>query len=677
MGLFDRKKLYTAFFNELKKQTQPYAYFLMEEENEARGVQYKSSPLVCMIGSFFTEYIVENYEWMDEEYLVFIYKNGEPAKGAVAQLFSKTDKLKPDLIYCDEDFITVPERRRHTPWMKPDWSPDTLLSLNYIGSLFAVKKSEAEQIRLLTGEECAGDDVRMYDFLLKYTEKINKITHVSKILFHRFGKEEQITQMITDEYLSEKYKAVRENAFLRRGFQKERRDRVSIIIPSKDHARILLQCLESIKNKSKFNNLDTEASAEKTLEIIIVDNGSCEEEKNKITDYIKKNPAMQIFYLYEPAPFNYSAMCNQGAREANGEYLLFMNDDVEVKDSDFIEKLLYYAAAPHTGAAGAKLYYPGSDLIQHTGVTNLDCGPSHKLAMHTDAAVYYFGRNRFNMDVLALTGACMMMSKEKYFKVGGFSDKMRVSYNDIDLCVSLYEQGFYNVIVNDCVLYHHESLSRGADQADQAKYERLAKERELFYTKHPWLRNRCDPFYNRNLIQDTLDYRVNVQADYEKRDFRNPAAVMKRHLFIRTERKLKFNIERTGREQAFDKKAEDAYGFEGWALLQKGDNALYERYLCLIPKMQVSKRAAFINIKTKNSLQASVSPKYRTDVKDVFGNAENAELAGFCCRIPVSLIEEEQIYKVGMLFVSKISNRKYMTLGDYYATGRGYFTEEV
>ncbi|MFT3982525.1 MAG: glycosyltransferase [Lachnospiraceae bacterium] len=692
MGFFDRKKIRADYAAELQKQTDPYAYYIAKEQEETGGVRQESSPLVSCMGDSEESFIREAYSVIEfgngelelavqegeTPYLVFVNTNGELARDALNRLFFAAQvpdgSLDAELIYCDEDFITREGHVRHTPWMKPDWSPDTLLSFNYIGSLFAVKRSLAKQIEVLTLKEEPDEEVRLYDFLLKYTERANKITHVSEILFHQWGAQSgQIYRELVAKYESAGYTAVRKAAFARRGVGVPEWEAdaevplVSVIIPSKDHADILIRCLDSIQNRCKGVPEPDMPLPLSLLEIIIVDNGSRDEERNRINLYIKENPRLHIFYLYNAFAFNFSKMCNQGAKQAHGSYLLFLNDDIEVRDKDFIEKLLAYASAPHVGAVGAKLYYPDSDILQHAGVTDLNCGPSHKLATHSDSEIYYFGRNRFNYDVLAVTGACLMLSKEKYFKVGGFSDRMEVSYNDVDLCVKLYEQGYYNVVRNDCVLYHHESLSRGADRLDDGKYKRLSAERTLFYERHAWLIEESDPFYNKNLIPDTLDFGPDVQVEHEKRDYKNPV-IIKAKLSGKPDQRLHFHMEGFSLERAVGKGREDAYRFEGWAVLLKHDNAMYERRLCLREKTVYER---------KQCLELPVSPKYRTDVEQVFKDAKNAGLAGFVCRIPASVIGEGRTYSLGMLFISKLWGRKYVTIGEYYVSRDGLFREEI
>lgn len=703
MSLFERKRVKADYIAELQKQTDPYAYYITKEKEHAGGVRQESSPLVSCIENSSEAFMQEDFirvEFGNGEldlfelfgrknenkndcylkeasYFIFVNVNGELAGDALNRLILGTKApdgtIDSDLIYCDEDFMQKENRVRHTPWLKPDWSPDTLLSFNYIGSLFTVRRSIAEQIDVLSIQDEPDEEVRLYDFLLKYTEKANKITHVPEILFHCFRtQDEQIHQKLVTKYEGTSYATVRNAAFSRRGIQMPSWEEnaqtplVSVIIPSKDHAEILFRCLDSIQNRYKGKGAG-ELLPLSLLEIIIVDNGSRDEERSRITSYIKENPKLHISYLYNAFAFNFSKMCNQGAKQAQGSYLLFLNDDIEVIDKDFIEKLLAYASAPHIGAAGAKLYYPNSDILQHAGVTDLDCGPSHKLATYSDKEVYYFGRNRFTYNVLAVTGACLMLSKEKYFKVGGFSDRMEISYNDIDLCVKLYERGYYNVVRNDCVLYHHESLSRGADKLNDEKYARLASERALFYEQHAWLTEGLDPFYNKNLIPDTLEFKPNVQADYEKRNYENPI-IIKSKLTGKQNRRLHFHVEEFGLERAVGKGLEDVYRFEGWAVLLNSDNAMYERRLCLQEKTAYEK---------KRCMEAPVSPKYREDVELVFQKAKNAKLAGFVCRIPASAIEQDRAYSLGMLFISKLWGRKYVTIGEYYVSRDGLFREEI
>ena len=260
---------------------------------------------------------------------------------------------------------------------------------------------------------------------------------------------------------------------------------VSIIIPSKDHPQILMRCIDSILEFTSYRN----------FEFVVVDNGSSEGNKALISRYLEKVGGR---YVYEPAPFNFSQMCNIGAANAKGEYLLFLNDDVEMFQPQWLERMLGHAQQKHTGAVGAKLYYPQTTLIQHTGVSNPKTGPLHSFMGLDDQVPYYFGWNRVDNNCIGVTGACLMVSAEKFREVGRFDENLPVAYNDVKLCFALHRQGYYNVIRNDVVAYHHESLSRGSDHIDDPKLIRLSKELTGLYGAFPELKGK-DPYMNEHL----------------------------------------------------------------------------------------------------------------------------------------------------------------------------------
>ena len=161
----------------------------------------------------------------------------------------------------------------------------------------------------------------------------------------------------------------------------------------------------------------------------------------------------------------------------------------------------------HVGAVGVKLLYPNTNKIQHVGIINLDAGPSHILLNKRDDKMYYFGRNIYTYNYLAVTGACMLIRREIFNKIGQFDESLSIAYNDVDLCIRLYKSGFYNVVRNDVKVLHHESLSRGSDLLDKTKLKRLENERDYLYIKHPEFKN-YDPFYNINFSQKNLNISI-------------------------------------------------------------------------------------------------------------------------------------------------------------------------
>ena len=263
-----------------------------------------------------------------------------------------------------------------------------------------------------------------------------------------------------------------------------------------------------------------------------------------------------------------------------------------------------------------------------------------------------------------------MIRKEKYFNIGGFNVKMEISYNDVELCLKCLKKGWRNVVLNDTVMYHHESFMRGHDDKNDAKYQRLTAERELLYRSNEWLKKDGDPYYSRRLVSDTLDYFVNVMPDHERRSVRSAVREIKPkeiNIYNKKKRKpdkhLKWNIERTSLERGLGDRRTDYYYIEGWFIDDKRDNAQFERSLVLLEEEPVSadlkeasRRGGPVS-KAACGLEAELLPKYRKDVREVHKKAKRAELAGFVCKLPTAYIDKSKHYEV--LLVMKKKGHKY------------------
>jgi len=417
-----------------------------------------------------------------------------------------------DFIYSDEDKIDDDGTYRHTPHYKQDWSPDSLMTHNYTCHFSAYRSSIVREIGgLRVGFEGSQD----YDFVLRFTEKLDRsrICHIPKILYHwRVRAESTSGDVSAKPYIVEAARKSKEEALERRGLKADLEfvniinqwrvnyipssgSMVSIIIPSKDNYDYLKRCIDSITTKTEYRN----------YQIVVVDNGSSEDNKARYEELVKSVGGV---YIYEPCKFNFSYMCNLGAKNADGAYLLFLNDDIEIVNGNWLGRMLGHAEVPHAGAVGAKLLYPDSNKIQHCGVVNNCSGPVHAFIGMSDDPIYYFGRNILDYNWLAVTAACLIVSKEKFDEVGGFNETLAVAYNDVDLSFKLYEAGYYNVVRNDVVLIHHESISRGHDVMDEAKMKRLHEEQDYLYSMHPDLRFK-DPFYNEGLDPYGVDFALN------------------------------------------------------------------------------------------------------------------------------------------------------------------------
>lgn len=431
---------------------------------------------------------------------------------AINALYEMAKKLNEDkeydFIYSDEDKLSEDGKKRKDPFFKPDWSPDTFMSLMYTCHFSVFRKNLIDELGgLRVGFEGSQD----YDLVLRLMEKTDRIGHVPKILYHwRERKESTASSMTAKPYIVESTKKAKEEALQRRGlsghlewienvaqfrvvYEPMNNPKVSIVIPSKDNYNVLKQCLESMKTVTKYDN----------YEIILVDNGSNEENKQKYQELCEKYNA---HYEYRPMEFNFSAMCNIGASMASGDYLLFLNDDIEIRGEEWLSRMLGQAMVPHTGAVGARLIYPKDNLIQHCGVLNLPIGPGHAFHQIDDDINLYWGRNIVDYNFSIVTGACLMISKEKFNEVGGFEENLPVAYNDVELCFKLLEKGYYNVLRNDVRMIHHESVSRGYDEKSKEKHERQMREMAKLYEMHPKFKGGYDPCYNPNLVRDRGDF---------------------------------------------------------------------------------------------------------------------------------------------------------------------------
>ena len=400
----------------------------------------------------------------------------------VVEALNQNKKL--DMIYSDEDKIDF-KGNYMEPHFKPDYSPDTLMGVNYICHLCVLRTS---LVRKIGGFRKAYDGSQDYDLFLRITEKTKEIYHIEKVLYHW-----RQTATSTAGYLGNKSyaylagKKALEDSLKRREIKGEVIDNkrvstylvkywtnkplISIIIPMRDQAKISRRCFESLYQKNTYSN----------FEIIVIDNGSCEKEtKDLFLEYQKKK---NFKVIRDSKEFNYSSLNNEGVKHAKGEYLLFLNNDTKIIQEDTLEWMVGYAAQEHVGCVGAKLLYPDK-LVQHAGVV-LGFGG---VAGHIYVANSYqdnglFGRLVMPYNYTAVTAACLMIKKEKFLQVKGFDEDLKVALNDVDLNLKILNQGYYNVCLSNVEVMHYESKSRGYE-ASKDKQERFKKEQE--YMKKKW-----------------------------------------------------------------------------------------------------------------------------------------------------------------------------------------------
>ncbi len=445
------------------------------------------------------------------EYLAFMDNDDELTPDALFEAVKAINNTDADLIYSDEDFIDL-DGEYIDPHFKPDFSPDLLLSHNYITHFVVVRKKLVEDVGLLDSRYDGAQD---HELLLRVTEKTDKVYHIQKVLYH-WRKSETSTSFASDAKpgaLMSAHMAL-QDTLDRRGIEAEVLDEklpfffrvkrkiidtplVSIVIPFRDKPDLLATCVNSILDHSTWEN----------YEIIAVSNNSRSSETFSLIHQLEeKSTRFRCFEFNEE--FNFSRVVNYGVSQSKGEYLIILNNDIEVISWDWIEAMLEHAQRQEVGAVGAKLLYP-NNTIQHAGIIiglGGYAGHSHKLCPINRPG--YFNLLHSIQNVSAVTGACMMIARSKFDAINGFDEEnFKVAYNDVDFCLRLREQGLLNVFTPYAELYHHESISRGYEDTEE-KQMRFSGEKERLKARHRSIFEQGDPYYNSNLTHDREDYSI-------------------------------------------------------------------------------------------------------------------------------------------------------------------------
>ncbi|MGL5260222.1 MAG: glycosyltransferase family 2 protein [Lachnospiraceae bacterium] len=495
-----------------------------------------------------------------ESFLIFVTNKAfldQNAKSIIWNRFRKNPHI--DCIYGNEDEIGNDASKRMNPWYKPEFSIDTLFSYFYFGNVVAIRVASFLKFEWLALEDGFEN---VYHLILKGAKHLEQESfyHEPYMLYHTPCLEP------LGIHSSKKYSYWKE-------IEDTANPHVSIIIPSKDHSEILNTCLSSIK---KFEH-------KLSYEIIVVDNGSCEIEKENIQRLQKE---FSFAYVYEKYEFNFSSMCNIGAKSSTGDYLLFLNDDIELVEEDTIYDMVMLALRPHVGAVGVKLYYPNTTMIQHAGITNLRIGPAHKLQFKKDTCNFYYGINKYTRNVLAVTGAALLVKKEKFQEVGGFDCKLRVAFNDVALCYSLHSKGYKNVVLLEKAMYHHESLSRGEDDSID-KIKRLLDEKRVLYKMHPAIYAK-DPYHGEGLSRDLLDINYSYEYQFETKRVISSLRLKNSKIALKQVEEnpcFKSSVEFFGTreewEMGYEHSSSNTYILQGYTVVLGTPNYLFDYYLLL------------------------------------------------------------------------------------------------
>lgn len=393
-----------------------------------------------------------------------------------------------DVLYTDEDVLS-PEGIYHNPIYKPDYAPDYLKSMNYIGDCYVIRTSILNRILNeinpgITIAELQNGQVEKYayDILLKCQEHSCVFYHIPRSLFHR-----------NKIRMSEDVRRVK--------YEWKEQPLVSILIPNKDHIQELDICIQSIERLSNYRN----------YEYIIIENNSTD---SQTFEYYKKiqNEIPNVTILYYKDGFNFAEINNYAAKYANGDYLLLLNNDTELIAPDSIWELLSYAMREDVGIVGARLYFP-DNTIQHAGVIVGYGGVAgHAFLGAGKEETGYQNRIICPQNYSAVTAACLMVSKKIYEEVGGMSEEYKVAFNDIDFCLKVREHGYLIVYNPYAEFYHYESKSRGIDNTTD-KMVRYQQEIQMFTEHWKTILHSGDPYYNINLTLDKKDFSVKYLDD--------------------------------------------------------------------------------------------------------------------------------------------------------------------
>jgi len=449
------------------------------------------------------------------DYIAFLDHDDLLAPFALYEVVTAIESNRDvDIFYSDEDKITKNSAIRFSPYFKPGYSIDLLRAMNYMTHFLVIRKDIGDKVGWLSRDFDGSQD---HDFILKVVEQVQNIFHIEKILYHwraipgstaidkqaKLYASEAGINAVKQHLQRQGINADVKNAEIPHTYQitysHESYPLVSIIVPTQDQSQTLRNCINSILTKTTYEN----------YEVILIENNSKEEETFRTYREFSSNPKIRII-SWKKTPFNFSVINDFGVKHANGELFLFLNNDIEIINSDWLEILVGNALREKVGIVGAKLYYP-NQTIQHAGIViGIGGIAGHAFLGFDRYSPGYFGLLKIPHNVSAVTGACMMMRKSVYKEVGGFDPKFVLAFGDVDICLKSLARGYLNVWTPFAEMYHHESLTRGLDDTLENK-ERFKKEFTYFKTKWSAEINNGDYYYNSNLSLVKADYSLKLK----------------------------------------------------------------------------------------------------------------------------------------------------------------------
>lgn len=445
------------------------------------------------------------------QYIAFLDHDDELTPDALYKVVvAINDNPKVEWLYSDEDKLD-PTGLRTDPYFKPGFARYFLLSQMYTCHLSVYKKSFGDALGWLRKGYDGSQD---YDLALRASEKTEPV-HIPSILYHwrkidgstaQSQQEKPYTNQASlnaiDDAIKRRNLKAKVETGLRPGTFRVRHDiagskSVSIIIPTRNQVKLLSSCINSILAKTKYQH----------YEIIILDNQSDDSAALSYLKKIAQHPKITV--LAYDQPFNFSAINNFGAKHASGEFLLFLNNDTEVINGEWLSAMLELAQLDDVAAVGAKLLYP-NNTIQHAGIIlgiGGIAGHSHKYIPDDNPG--YFSQKDLIREYSAVTAGCLMVSKKKFEAVNGFDEEFVVAFNDVDLCLRLLKKGYVNLYTPYARLYHHESVSVGRPESEERDIKKFNKEADLMRSRWGELLS-SDPYYSPELSLEREDCSLKV-----------------------------------------------------------------------------------------------------------------------------------------------------------------------
>ena len=430
---------------------------------------------------------------MDCDFILFLESGDKLSQNALFKISEFLNQsMDSEIIYADNDYFDENSNRQN-PFFKPNWSKYLFLNMDYLSQLCVINSEIFKKIVI--------DDkltsALHYDIILRSIEITNKIKHISSPLctkhsFEQSENNEELKRVILNYFQRQQINATVEigtiKNTIRPKFYLENEPLVSIIIPTKNNHNVLNRCITSIKKITSYKN----------FEIIIVDNNSKDRD---LASFYKSLPYKIINYT---GNFNFSKMNNLATENANGDFILFLNDDTKILHPDWLNEMVSLCNQKDVGVVGAKLVY-ANNSIQHAGVSILETGSGFHPFQHTPGnSKLHFNFLNVVRESSAVTGACLLIKKEIFDKINRFDDDFDLYYGDTDLCLKVIELG-YSVLFTPYARLLHEgshSIKETINVTSTTPRSFFAVENHYqFIKKWPHLKN-GDPFYNINLGWD-------------------------------------------------------------------------------------------------------------------------------------------------------------------------------